>query len=374
MNPFGLSRSKGRICPYHWAFLPELGRSKFENLESQGTVPKMTGSVEICYFCRPMSKLHQSFISVVGVLQSQRNIRVLADWLGGLYAELGAHFSDFEFVLVNNGADQDSLDAAIRPLPENLRKNIFLLKLSAPVNRDNALLAGLDRANGDYTAVFEFDFAEKPQLLTQLWEKSQAGADIVYLRARERRQPWAHWLLYRLFYGILRRYSDLRIDPRAHHTRIISRRALNSLLRLRENSRYLKANYALVGYNTASIEVEEPLYPDQEASLGEQFRSSLVVITSFTSFLRSLLLWIFLFSVVVAGIAIYNAVKVRLTNIDIFGDRHETLSGWAFLVVLMSVFFAITCLNLYIMSVYLSNIYSEIKNRPLYIIESVKRY
>ena len=52
----------------------------------------------------------------------------------------------------------------------------------------------------------------------------------------------------------------------------------------------------------------------------------------------------------------------------------ETLSGWAFLVVLMSVFFAITCLNLYVMSIYLSNIYSEIKNRPLYIIESVRRF
>ena len=36
--------------------------------------------------------------------------------------------------------------------------------------------------------------------------------------------------------------------------------------------------------------------------------------------------------------------------------------------------FAITCLNLYIMSIYLSNIYNEIKQRPLYIIESIKRF
>jgi heme/copper-type cytochrome/quinol oxidase subunit 2 len=90
--------------------------------------------------------------------------------------------------------------------------------------------------------------------------------------------------------------------------------------------------------------------------------------------LRSLLLWIFLLSVLVAGTTIFNAVKVRFTNVDIFGDYHQTLSGWAFLVVLISVFFAITCLMLYIMSIYLSNIYSELKNRPLYIIESVKRY
>jgi hypothetical protein len=172
----------------------------------------------------------------------------------------------------------------------------------------------------------------------------------------------------------MRRYSGLQLDPLAHHSRLISRRALNSLLRLRENSHYLKAIYALVGYNTSFLEVEVPLQPEPGASLGAQFRNSLVAVTSFTTFLRSLLLWIFLGSVLVAGVTIYNAVKVRLTNIDIFGDHHETLSGWAFLVVLISIFFAITCLNLYIMSIYLSNIYTELKNRPPYIIESVKRY
>ena len=316
-----------------------------------------------------------SFLSVVNVIQSDRQARELSAWLNGLYGELKAQFSDFEFVLVNNHCDQSALDAAINPLPEELRKNIFLLNLSAHVGRDNALLAGLDRANGDYTVIFEFDFAAKPRLVTQLWEESQKGADIVYLRAGERRLTLASRWLYGLFYFIMQRWSGLRLDPRAHHTRIISRRALNSLLRLRENSHYLKANYALVGYNTSHIAVEEPLFPDPEATLGGQFRTSLVAITSFTTFLRTLLLWIFLFSVVIAGIAIFNAIKVKLTHVDIFGDPvTSSLTGWASLVVLMSVFFAITCLNLYIMSIYLSNIYSEIKNRPLYIIESVKRY
>jgi len=84
-------------------------------------------------------------------------------------------------------------------------------------------------------------------------------------------------------------------------------------------------------------------------------------------------LWIFIFSIGFLVLVVFNAVKVRLTNIDIFGTYHEALSGWAFLVVIMSVFFAITCLNLYIMSIYLSNIYLEIKQRPLYIIEGVER-
>jgi dolichol-phosphate mannosyltransferase len=321
-----------------------------------------------------MNKPKLSFISAVGVLQTVGQMPELRAWLENLYSVLHTRFSHFEFVLVNNHCDLASLEAVIKPLPEALRKHVFVLNLSTPVSRDNAILAGLDRANGDYTVMFEFDFNHRPELLIDLWERCQQGFDIVYLRGRDRQLPWNQRLLYGAFYNVMARYSGLQLDTQAHHTRMISRRALNSLLRLRENSHYLKANYALVGYNTAAIEVAEPLRPDPGSSFGNQFRNALVAMTSFTTFLRSLLLWIFLGSVLVAGVSIFNAIKVKITNVDIFGDHHETLSGWAFLVVLMSVFFAITCLNLYVMSIYLSNIYTELKNRPPYIIESVKRF
>ncbi len=318
--------------------------------------------------------MRSSFLSIVGVIQTPKDIERLAAWLTGAFTEVSAHFSDFEFILINNYGPRDLIDAVIEALPQPLRQHVYLLCLSAPVSRDNALTAGLDRANGDYAVVFEFAFAHDPHLIYALWEKAQEGFDMVYLRTPAHRLSLPYRLLYRLFYGILRRYSDLRLDPRALHTRIISRRALNSLLRLRENSHYLKALYAWVGYTTTYLDVEKPIEKELDSSFSLQFRNALVVITSFTSFLNALLGWIFALSCVVAGVAIFNAVKVRLTNVDIFGQYYETVPGWAYLVVLISVFFAITCLNLYIMSVYLSNIYREIKNRPLYIIESVKRY
>jgi len=73
-------------------------------------------------------------------------------------------------------------------------------------------------------------------------------------------------------------------------------------------------------------------------------------------------------------IVIINALKVKFAGYDLLGNPQEAVSGWTFLVVLMSIFFAITCLNLYIMAIYLANIYHEIKKRPLYIIESVQRF
>lgn len=318
-------------------------------------------------------QMFNSFISVVGVINQAEELELLPDYLSNLYPVLSENFSDFEFILVNNHFGRP-LDPFIEPLPEDLKKNIYLLNLSRHANPNHAILAGLDRANGDYTIIFELAFYQEPEWVLKLFEKTREHFDIVYLRAQYRKVGLRFRPFYKLFYYILKHYSTLQLDEKAHDTRIISRRALNSLLRLRENLRYMKAIYSIVGYNTACLETPIPLQNSRSDSFSERFRTSLVAITSFTTFLRSLLLWIFAFSLVFLLGVIVNALKVKFTGIDLFGNTGEPFSGWTFLVVLIAVFFATTCLNLYIMSIYLSNIYNEIKQRPLYIIESIKRF
>ena len=317
--------------------------------------------------------MYNSFISIVAVVHHPRELELLPECLSNLFPVLSEHFSDFEVVLVNNNVNIP-VAPFIDPLPDSLKHNIYLLNLSRTTNRNHAVLAGLDRANGDYTVIFFFFFYRQPEIILELFEKTREHYDIVYLRAKSRQVGFRFQPLYKLFYYILKHYSTLQIDEMAHNTRIISRRALNSLLRLRENLRYMKAIYSIVGYKTAFLETGLPLHPAISESFSDRFRTSLVAITSYTTFLRSLLLWIFIFSVLFLLGVIINAFKVKFTGIDLFGNIGEPFSGWTFLVVLIAVFFATTCLNLYIMSIYLSNIYNEIKQRPSYIIESIQRF
>lgn len=318
--------------------------------------------------------MHNCFLSVVGVVNSFEEINKLPEYLQNLYGLLENNFSDFEIILVNNTPGRN-FDQKITPLEPALKQNIYLLNLSSVINKNHAIIAGLDRANGDYTVLFELDFSQNPELILALFEETGKGFDIVYLRATEMALKIRFRFLRNLFYYILKHYSNLKIDEKAHDTRIISRRALNSLLRLRENLRYMKAIYSIVGYKTSFLEVDKPADVNPlPTKFSEKFRTSLVAITSFTTFLRTLLLWIFIFSFLFFVVVIFNALKVKITKVDIFGGYHEAISGWTFLVVLISIFFALTFLNLYIISIYLSNIYNEIKQRPLYIIESVKRF
>lgn len=316
--------------------------------------------------------MYNSFLSVVTVINVPHEARFLSDFLTKIHPILQEHFADYEIILVNNHTQVD-FDSHIQPLPAELKHNIYLLNLSAITNRNHAFVAGLDRANGDYNIIFDIAFYAQPERILDLFQQTQQGYDIVYLRARNRQIPWRFRLLHKFFYLILRRYSTLKVDENALNTRIISRRALNSLLRLRENLRYMKAIYSIVGYRTTYIEVPNDERMTEER-FAERFRTSLVAITSFTTFLRALFFWIFIFAFIFLIGIVINALKVKFTGIDLFGNVGEPVPGWTFLVILMSIFFALTFLNLYIMSIYLSNIYSEIKQRPLYIIESVKRF
>ncbi len=317
--------------------------------------------------------MYNSFVSVVSVINSPWEKSKVPELLKNVYDTCRTAFSDFEIILVNN-LSGENIDPAIEPLEEDLKHQVSLINLSNKVNRNNAMLAGLDRSNGDYTVIFDIDTYAHPEVITLLFDKTREHFDVVYLRAKDRKIKLKHRLFYWIFYYIIRNYSQLKIDEKALNVRIISRRALNSLLRLRENLRYMKAIYSIVGFRTTFIESTLPLHDEQEP-FSERFQTLLVAISSFTTFLRATLLRIFLFSIVFLMAVIGNALKVKFTGIDVFGIPSENaITGWTFLVVLMSVFFAITCLNLYIMSIYLSNIYHEIKQRPLYLIESIKRF
>ncbi len=316
--------------------------------------------------------MHNSFISVILVIDKEDDWQQLPKRLQKLHHQLHKTFAHWEIILVNN-TERRKIRTLFQKLQEDLRSGLYLIHLARKTAWNHAALAGLDRANGDYTVLLEAAFIDLPQgCLLALYEKAREGYDIVYLQAPYRRATLLQKLLYAVFYRIMQKHSDLDIDPLAHNTRIISRRALNALLRLREKLPFLKAIYSLVGYRSAPLPVELPL-ERRNTPLKQQLRDSLLSITSYTHFLRSILLRIFLFATAFLFIVTGNALSVKFIGKDLLGNPQEAVSGWTFLVVLISAFFAMTFLILYIMSIYLSNIYQEIKQRPLYLVESFQR-
>ena len=324
--------------------------------------------------------MNNSFLSIVLILDEASDWKQLPGRLRAIYGALKGRFAHWEIILVNN-TDLRQLEGVFDELEEELRSGLYLIHLARKTNHHHAALAGFDRANGDYTVLLENAFldareqqpaGESKDPILALYEKAREGYDIVYFRAPARKARFSQRLLYGLFYHIMRRYSELDIDPLAHDTRIISRRALNALLRLREKLPFMKAIYSLVGYRSTSLNTSVPI-DRRKTPLREQIHNSLLSITSYTHFLRAMLLRVFLFAMGFLILVTANALSVKFIGKDLLGTPQEAVSGWTFLVVLISAFFAMTFLILYIMSIYLSNIYQEIKQRPLYVVESFQR-
>ncbi|MBH49869.1 MAG: hypothetical protein CMG69_03855 [Candidatus Marinimicrobia bacterium] len=313
--------------------------------------------------------MNNSFITIVGLVSS--NSDLLKKYIVNVYKTLNDNFTDFEIILVNNKSKID-IKKISQELKQEVRKEVFVLNLAKAVDPNNAIVAGLDRANGDFTIVFDIEFFDKSKLIVDLYNKAKDNFDIVFLKYKHRDLPRFTRILYKFVYFLINRYSNIRMDMNIHTNSIISRRALNSIIKVREKLRNMKVIYSSVGYNTSSIEVDidKPL---SNNSLSDQFKSAILILTTFTNLIHIILIRIFIISILFCiGVSI-DALMTKYFGIGIFGTPSQYIPGWTFLVVMASVMFSFLTLILYIFSFYLANINNEIKERPLYFIESIQR-
>jgi dolichol-phosphate mannosyltransferase len=314
--------------------------------------------------------MYSSFISVVGLMAPDE--KLVNKYLVNVHKVLRENFSDYEIILVNNRVFTD-VKKVTAGLDKDIRKDVTVINLSKNTQHDNAIVSGLDRANGDYTVILDMELCDQAGLILEMYRKTQENNDVVYLKHRRRRIPSTRRIFYKLYYFILRHFSDLTLDIRTHKNRMISRRALNSILTMRENMRYMKGLYSLVGYRNTYIEADIPESKSRD-TFGEQLRMAALAITSFTTLMSRVLLWIFILSLLFSIFIIISALRMKFYGVDLLGNVYDnTPPGYTFLVVLISLIFVVLTLIMYIQSIFLSGIYNEIKKRPIYIIESIQR-
>ena len=313
--------------------------------------------------------MHNTFISVVGIIPD--SAYVLKSVLSKTHKVLKESFQDFEIILVNNGLSYDFC-STLKDL-EDIYSHIRILNLSKSIDSNNAIVAGLDHANGDYIIVMDMDVF--PELIAELYQKTQENNDVVYVRFRDRKMPFLKKSIFKLFYYIMDKYSDIQIDFNMSDTRIISRRALNSILRVREKMRYMKGIYSFVGYRTSFIEINSPVgnSSKRSPSYSQLLTTAISAITSFTDIAHKLLLYVFFVSLIFCVGASVNAMSVKFLGFDIFGNPTPIVPGYTFLIVFLAITFSLNILVLYVFSIFLFSINREIKDRPIYILESIQR-
>ena len=272
---------------------------------------------------------------------------------------------DYELLLVNDGS-KDKTWPMMRALAAK-DPRVVAIDLSRNHGHQLALTAGLDLARGEAILIIDADLQDPPELLgDMLAAMKREGADVVYgvrtQRAGETRfkRATAH-----AFYRMLANATDVDIPLDAGDFRLMSRRALDALLAMPEQARFIRGMVAWIGFK----QVPFPYKRDERFAgvtkypLSKMIRFALDALTGFSSAPLKLASH--------AGLALaFGSVLIILYILAAWASG-RTIQGWTSLMLVVVVLGAVQMFVLALMGEYIGRLYSQSKHRPLYIVQDI---
>jgi polyisoprenyl-phosphate glycosyltransferase len=298
------------------------------------------------------------------VVPAYDEAQVLEKFHARLAATMNAIGVDWEVIYVNDGSRDRSLDVMHTLKAEDA--HVAVLNLSRNFGKEIALTAGLDRATGDAVVVIDADLQDPPELIPQLLDVWATGIDIVYAQRRSRSgESWLKQQTAFAFYRVMRRLTKIDIPPDTGDFRLMSRRVVDALLQLREHHRFMKGLFAWVGFSTRAVayDREGRAAGSSKWNYWKLWNFALEGITSFTVLPLKIATYLGLGIALLSGL--YAIYLVILTSI--YGNP---VPGYPSLLVAVLFMGSTQLVVLGIIGEYLGRSFNELKQRPLYFVES----
>lgn len=271
----------------------------------------------------------------------------------------------YEIVYVNDGSRDATLEV-LRELCES-DGHVKVVDLARNFGHQRAVSAGLEYAEGDAVAIMDADLQDPPQVLLQMLEKWKAGYEVVYgVRAARQGESWFKLATARWFYRILNGLSETPIPVDAGDFRLLDRRAVDALLRMKEQHRLLRAMSSWIGYRQYGLEYER--VPRAAGVTKYPLRKMLALavdgVLSFTVVPLRFVSVMGLLTALLASCGILYALVLRLFT-------RIWVPGWTLLFIAMLFLGGIQMVSIGIVGEYIGRIYTEVKRRPLFLVREV---
>lgn len=274
---------------------------------------------------------------------------------------------DYEIVLVDDGSADGTWQAI--SLETERGRNIVGVRLSRNFGHEVALTAGLSAASGELVLVIDADLQDPPELLSPMVEvMKRDGADVVYGRRKTRAgESWFKKRSASIFYRLLEKASSLTIPVDTGDFRLMTSRVAKLVVQMPERDRFIRGMIASVGFKQVAF-----LY-DRDRRFSGQTKypvSKLIylAIDALLSFSPTLL------RLSSASVALLFVAIVAVSVYSLYCWYYlEAVPGWASLMISLLVVSLFQLASLAIISEYIGRIYFSTKNRPLFIVDTIKR-
>jgi glycosyltransferase involved in cell wall biosynthesis len=270
----------------------------------------------------------------------------------------------YEIIFVDDGSKDDSyrklIDLAISD------KNINVMKLSRNFGHQIAITAGIDFARGDAVVVIDADLQDPPEVIKDFVIKWEEGYDVVY-GVRENRPGETGMKLFtaNLFYRILKRLTNVDIPIDVGDFRLMSKRVVKQFRKFREQDRFVRGLVSWVGYNQIGIPYsrEKRYAGETKYPYTKMLKFAIDGLTSFSSVPLKLATYL---GYITSFLAFLYACSVFIQK-----ALGITVQGWATIMVGMLFIGGVQLICLGIIGEYISRIFAETKQRPMYLVEEI---
>ena len=270
---------------------------------------------------------------------------------------------DYELIFVNDGSHDETQSILIQL--QLLNPHVRVLLLSRNFGHQVAVTAGLEEAAGDAVVIIDADLQDPPEVIPQMVQLWRDGNDVVYGMRSDRKgeSTFKLWTA-KVFYRLINRLSETKMPFDAGDFRLLDRRVVEVINAMPERARFLRGMVSWAGFRQVSLPYERAARHagDSKYPLRKMVHFAMDGIISFSLVPLKLAIWTGFLAIWIAVAGIIVAIIDRLM------DKHLT-RGWASLFVAVLFMGGVQLVSLGIIGEYLGRIYTEVKRRPLYVVQ-----
>jgi dolichol-phosphate mannosyltransferase len=266
----------------------------------------------------------------------------------------------FEFIFVNDGSRDDT--PGILNALAGRDSRVKVVHLARNMGHQIAATAGLDFANSDVVVVIDSDLQDPPELVEKMLGHLERGYDIVHAqRTRRVGDSWFKRATAKLFYKIMTWLATDELIENSGDFRAFTRPVLEASRGFREPHRFLRGLFATIGFKQYVIQYDrEPRFGGKtKYPLFKMMKLAITAMISFSATPIRVITW--LAFILWGGSLVYLARALYAHFI-----LDQTQPGWTSIVFLLSVYTGILLFCQGILGAYISRIFEQGQNRPLY--------
>ncbi len=288
----------------------------------------------------------------------------IAYFLADLKAVLGSLPSQYEVLIVNDGStDETSNEIAKFNWPQ-----VREIQLITNSGHMAALEAGLIASTGELVITMDADSQHPPRLILEMLNiQKSTGADVVNaIRIRGKENAFLRRQLSGIFYKLLSKITQVKIEQDAGDFRLMSRRVVDTLVSLPETTKVFRFLVSSLGFHSEPMYFTAPqrLHGESKYKISHLLQLAVGSIIGFSTAPLS--------AIFISGLFIFFSAIIYIAFLIVNMNVGQVVPGWTSVMVALIALSAIQIISVGIIGRYVGQILIELRKRPRYITRDIK--